>query len=118
MIPTNNDIYTLTLYKRVENSAYEYEKAPICRFKGHPVDKKEVKNYRILKGVNGNDTSTFISCNNLPNKLDIGDRVVFMGAVYSVQSFGYFFNSSLILNADILSDEQIVTRCPKGINLQ
>lgn len=118
MIPTNNDVYTLELYKRVSNSAYEYENAPKCRFKGHPASKVEKKSYRITKGVNGDDTSTFVSCTNLPSDVDIGDRVKFMGKEYSVQSIGYLYELANIYNADLLSEEQIIARCPKGLNLQ
>lgn len=118
MIPTNNEIYTLELTKRDPNSPYLWESAPCCRFKGRPASQVEKKNYRIQKGVNGNTDSTFVYATNLPKEVDVGDQVKFMGKLWNVQSIGYYFNEARLVNADLLSEEQIVERCPKGLNLQ
>lgn len=118
MIPTNDERYTLELKKRIPNSNYEWEKAPTCTFKGRLANDIERKNYRIQKGVNGNTDSAFVYCSNLPKNVDVGDKIKFMGKVWSVQSIGYYFNSARFVNPGILSEEQLAERCPKGLNLQ
>lgn len=118
MIPTNNEIYTLELTKRKKNSSFEWEDAPLLRFKGRPANQVEKKNYRIQKGVNGGSDSVFVFATNLPTEVDINDQIKFMGKIWTVQSIGYYFNEARLVNADLLSEEQIVERCPKGINLQ
>lgn len=118
MIPTNNEHYELTLTKRNKNSPYTWEDAPKIRFKGRPASDVEKKNYRVQKGVNGNTDSTFVYATNLPEEVDIGDTVVFLGKEWVVLSVGYYFNASLFVNPSCLSEEQIVERCPKGLNLQ
>ena len=118
MIPTNNEKYTLELTKRVRNSAYEWETTPCAIFKGRPANQVEKKLYRVQKGVNGNTDSTFVYASNLPEEVDIGDQVKFMGKLWNVQSVGYYFDAGLFVNPDVLSEEQIVERCPKGLNLQ
>ena len=118
MIPTNNEIYTLELIKRIKNSAYEWETAPTCAFKGRPANQVEKKNYRVQKGVNGNSDSTFIFATNLPEEVDVGDQIKFMGKIWSIQSIGYYFDAARLINADLLDEEQIIQRCPKGINIQ
>lgn len=118
MIPTNNEHYTLELIKRIKNSAYEWESAPAIIFKGRPANQIEKKNYRIQKGVNGNTDSTYVYATNLPEEVDVGDQVNFMGKTWTVQSIGYYFDSSRLINSSCLSEKQIVERCPKGLNLQ
>lgn len=118
MIPTNNETYELEVIKRVKNSAYEYEEAPTIRFKGRPANTMEKRNYRILKGVNGNSDSQFIFATNLPEIVDIGDQIKFLGKIWSVQSVGYYFDANRIANAGAFNEEQIVARSPKGINIQ
>lgn len=118
MIPSCDERYTLELKKRDKNSPYEWEKAPSCIFKGRLANDVEKKNYRIQKGVNGNSDSAFVYCSNLPKAIDVGDKVKFMGKIWCVQSVGYYFNAARFINPGILSEEQLVERCPKGLNLQ
>lgn len=118
MIPTNNEHYELELTKRKLNSAYEWEDAPSCIFKGRPANQIEKKNYRVQKGVNGNTDSTYIYATNLPSEVNPGDQIKFMGKVWTVQSVGYYFDAARFVNPSILSEEQIVEQSPKGINIQ
>ena len=118
MIPVNDEKYELEAYKRKKNSAYEYEDRPFIVFKGRPANQMEVKRYRIQKGVNGNTDSTFVKATNLPSEVSVGDKVKFLGKIWSVMSIGYFFDEARFVNPACLSEEQIVERCPKGLNLQ
>lgn len=118
MIPTNDERYQLELTKRLLNSPYEWEPAPSCVFKGRIANDIEKKNYRIQKGVNGNSDSTFVYCSNLPVNVNIGDKIKFMGKYWTVQSVGYYYNASRFVNPGVLSEEQLLERCPKGLNLQ
>lgn len=118
MIPVNNEKYVLELYKRKPNSPYEYEDKPSITFKGRPASQVEIKVYRIQKGVNGNTDSTYIYATNLPAEIKPKDKIKFMGKMWTVNSTGYYFNEANIMNAGIMSEEQIIHRCPKGLNLQ
>ena len=118
MLPVNNERFKLELYKRKANSKYEWEEEPSCCFKGRPANQIELKSYRIQKGVNGNTDSTFVYSTNLPSEVKPGDRVSFLGKFWTVNSIGYYYESSRIINPSILSEEQIIERCPKGLNLQ
>lgn len=118
MIPTNNEKYELKLIKRKENSAYEYEKAPCCTFKGRPANQIEKKNFRIIKGVNGGTDSTFVYATNLPEVVNVNDQVIFLDKVWTIMSVGYYFDAALFVNPSCLNEEQIIKRCPKGINIQ
>ena len=118
MIPTNDERYELVLYKRVKNSPYEIETAPKVYFKGRPANQVEVKNYRIQKGVNGNSDSVFVKATNLPEDVSVGDQILFLGKIWTVASVGYYFDGGLFINPSVLSEEQLIERCPKGLNLQ
>lgn len=118
MIPTNDETYIIKLYKRIPNSAYEYERTPSATFRGRPMNQVEQKEFRIQKGVNGGSDSCYIKVSNLPNIVKDGDKVEFMGKIWTVKSVGYIFDQARIVNASCLSEEQLVARCPKGINVQ
>lgn len=118
MIVTNNERFTLTLYKRVLNSPYEWEKQPTITFKGRPASQKEIKQYRIQQGANGNSDSIFVTASNLPKNIAPNDKVVFMGKEWTVMSTGYYFDEARFVNAGLFSNEYIESRCPKGLNLQ
>ena len=118
MIPARGESYEFKVYKRKPNSSYEWEDAPCCTFKGRPASQTEVKTYRIQKGVHSNTDSTFILATNLPEEVKPEDKVVFLGKEWQVKNIGYYFESALIVNANILSEEQIIQRCPKGVALQ
>ena len=118
MIPTNDETFVFEVYKRKENSPYEYEDFPAFTFKGRPASNIEKKKYRVQKGVNGNTDSTFIFSSNLFEDIEPGDRVYYLGKIWEVQSTGYYYDSAYITNGQIMSDEYIMSRCPKGVNLQ
>ena len=117
-IPTNDEKFTLELYKRKENSPYEYEDKPAITFKGRPASQLEIKKYRVQKGVNGNTDSIFVKCSNLPLDVTVNDKIKFIGKIWSVASVGYYFDDARFVNANCLNEEQIIARCPKGLNLQ
>lgn len=119
MIPANDETFVLVVYKRKENSSYEYEDTPYYTFKGRPANNFETKKYRIQKGVNGNTDSIFVFSSNLNiDNLNPGDRVNYFGKIWEVQSVGYYFESSYVVNGQLFSDEYIARHCPKGVNLQ
>lgn len=118
MIPTNDEKYELKLYKRLKNSDYQWESSPSVIFKGRPASQIEVKKYRVQKGVNGNTDSVFIKATNLPSDVSVGDKVEYLGKIWSVQSIGYYFEEGRFVNPSIFDEERIISRCPKGINLQ
>lgn len=118
MIPTNNEHYDLELIKRKPNSPYLYEDAPTCAFKGRPANQAEKRVFRIQKGVNGNTDSVFVYSTNMPENIEIKDKIIFMGKEWIVNSIGYYFEAAHIVNPGCLSEEQIIARCPKGLNLQ
>lgn len=118
MIPTNDENYEVELYKRNPNSPYTYQTTPDLTFKARPASQMEKKVYRIIKGVNGGSDSTFLVSSNLPKEVADGDRVRFLGKIWTVQSTGYYFDQARIINASCLSENQIINRCPKGLNIQ
>lgn len=118
MIVVNNETYRYKVFKRKENSPYEWQDAPITTFKGRPASQFEKKQYRIQQGVNGATDSVFVISSNLPKELQIKDKVVFQGKEWTVASIGYYYDEAKFVNAGLFSDEYIAARCPKGINLQ
>lgn len=115
MLVVRGETYLATVYKRVKNSPYEYESEPFCTFKCRPANSREKKTYRLLQGVNTNNDSVFLITSNLPEGVDQKDRVVFLGDTKTCESVGYYFDSNQIVNAKIMSDQYILSRCPKGI---
>ena len=112
------ETYDLVLYKRLRgNSPYEYSKEPKETFKGRPANRFETKIYRIIKGVNGSNNSITIYCSNLPDEVEVDDRVMFMGKIMLVKNIGYFYNDNNIQNASVFNNEYLAMRCPKGITL-
>lgn len=118
MIPARGENYRMELFKRKPNSAYEWEDAPAAVFYGRPASKIEKRKYRIQKGVAGSTDSTYVLCTNLPKEIVDGDKIIFLGKEWQVESVGYFFDENLIVNPRIMSEEYIAERCPKGMTLQ
>ena len=118
MLVSRGETYKFQVKKRLEDSAYKWEDAVSFEFYGRPANQMEKKEFRIQKGVNGNTDSIFILSSNLPEELKPEDKIIFLGKEWTVKSIGYYFDSSLIVNANILSEEQIIARCPKGVNIQ
>lgn len=117
MIPTNNEKYILEVTSREKDSAYKYDDAPSITFYGRPANNAEEKSYRILKGVHGQQRSLYIYATNLPEELKPGDMVKFQGTERMVETIGYYYSNSLVVNPSLMSDEYIIERCPKGITL-
>ena len=117
MIVSNNETYVLEYYKHIKNSAYEYEQTPTCYFFGRPANRLEIKNYRVQQGVQANSDSVFIVASNLPAEVKANDRIVYLGKVWTVESVGYYFDASYIVNAKTLSNEYVLKRLPKGLTL-
>ena len=112
-----NEKYKFKLYKRVENSPYEWNVNPIRLFKGRPASNMERKQYRIQKGVDGGTDSIFIICSNLPKEVAIGDRIVFLGKEWMVNSIGYYFDEAKFVNPGLMNDNYVANKCPKGMNI-
>lgn len=119
MIVANDETYVLEVFKRKENTPYEYEDYPYLVFKGRPANNFEKKKYRLQKGVNSNTDSVFIFSSNLNiNDLNPGDRITYLGKVWEVQSVGFYFDSSYVVNGAIFDENYLASRCPKGVALQ
>ena len=112
-----NERYSFSLYPRVENSPYVWESVPSLTFRGRPAGQIEKKQYRIQQGVNGGTDSVFIICSNLPKEVKVGDRIVYLGKEWVVNSVGYYFDEARFINPAIMSDQYIMSKCPKGINI-
>lgn len=114
---SNNETYDLLLAPRKENSSYEYSDKDYIRFKGRPAGQREIKQFRLQKGVNASAESVYIVSSSLPEEIKIGDKIKFLGKVMLVQSIGYYFEENRILNAGLYDEEYIIAKCPKGITL-
>lgn len=118
MITTRGESHRLQVFRRKQNSPYEWEETPVFEFFGRPASPKEKKNYRIQQGVQGNAESQYIVCSNLPYDLQVKDRIIFNGDEYTVESTGYYYDDTRIVNNHIMTPDYIIKRCPKGITLQ
>lgn len=114
---TNNEQYEFTVIPRVNNSEYQYDKNKKFTFKGRPANTQEKKTYRIQKGVNGNADTVYIFATNLPEQVKPGDKVKFLGQTQTVESVGYYYDMTGIINPGIYNEEYVIARCPKGIAL-
>lgn len=119
MIPTNGENLPIKLYKLKENSPYEYEKEPSTVFYGRPANAIEKNTYRIQKGVNSSSDGILVFCTNCPyDKIKDGDKVEFMGKVWTIASVGYYVQDTRLINSRHMNNEYILKRSPKGIRLQ
>ena len=112
-----NERFGLQLIKREKNSPYEWGSQVVIKFKGRPASNVEKKQYRIQKGVNGNTDSVFIICSNLPKEVDVGDKIIYLGKEWMVNSCGYYVDNSKIITPTLFNDDYIAKKCPKGINI-
>jgi len=117
MIPTNNEKFLIQVFSRKKNSAYNYDDSPTIEFYGRPANNAEKKTYRILKGVHGQQETLYLYVTNLPEDLKPGDMIRFQGTDKIVETIGYYYNNSLIVNPSVMSDEYVIARCPKGITV-
>lgn len=119
MIPSNAETYVFKVYKRKPNSPYEYEDSPKITFRGRPATNIEQKEYRIQKGVNGSTDSVFVFATNLPtDEITDGDRIEYLGKIWTITSVGYYIVDTRYVNAGIMNPKKIIERCPKGVTLQ
>jgi len=118
MIPSVGETFVLALYKRLENSAYEYESKPSLRFHGRMANNLEKRSYNLLSGVNSTEDSIMIYSSRLPSQVKDGDKVLFMGKMWTVESVGYYFLYNTLINASALPVEQIEKNAPKGLVLR
>lgn len=117
MITVRGETYTFERIARKENSPYEWEEIVDVVFRGRPANTMEINNYRIQSGLEGNNETIYIISSNLPESIKIGDKINFMGKVWTVRSVGYYFDSNRLINAKIMSDKYIQDHSPKGISL-
>lgn len=117
MITTRGESFILKRYPRKENSSFEWSDMPDVEFFGRPASPNEIKNYRIQEGVHGSSESVYIVASNLPKEIKVKDMIIFNGDEWTVESIGYFFDSTRIVNNHIMSEKYIISRCPKGITL-
>ena len=114
----SQETFILKLYKRkAGNTSYEYDTEHPIIFRGEPTTDFELKSFRITKGVNGTANGVNLKCSNLPNVIDIEDRVEYLGVSMLVKNIGYFYTDERIVNKGIFSDDYIKNRCPKGITI-
>lgn len=118
MIVVRGETYTLKRIARKDNSPYEWEEYVDLEFRGRPANQMEVRNYRIQSALEGNTDSVFVIASNLPNGLKIGDKIEFMGKIWTIGSIGYYFDSNRVVNAGIMSDKYIADHSPKGLSLR
>lgn len=112
------ETYELQLFKIKPNSNFEYEDSPTIIFKGRPATNIEKKQFRITKGVMGNNMGVSIFCSNLPKEVEPNDRISFLGKSYVVTNTGYYLSNAGINNARIFSEQYIKERSPKGLTLE
>jgi len=101
----------------VDNTLIGETHNPEIIFRGSPAGNKDKKSFRLTKGVAGSDNSIMVKCSNLPDNIDIDDRVFFMGEWYSVKGIGYYYEQSKFVNGGIFDEKYIQDRCEKGLNL-
>lgn len=118
MISRQGETYNLSIYKRKENSDYEWETTPYATIKCRTANNMEKKLFRVQQGVNSSEDSVFIFATNLPKDIQVKDKALFLGKEWTIASIGYYFDNSRLINASIMSDDYIISRCPKGLSLQ
>ena len=114
---TNNETYDFCVIPVKKNSAYENDKDSTFTFKGRPANTQEKKKYRLQQGVNISNNSVYIFATNLPNEIKPGDRIKYLGQMQVVESVGYYYDLSFVVNANLFNDEYIIAQCPKGLTL-
>lgn len=115
---SSGETWEFAFYKRIPNTPYIDENHPTGTFKGRPAGTLEKRKYHVQTGVNGGTDSVYIVATNLPVDIKDGDKVKFMGKIWMVASVGYYYDQSKIINASIMSEQSLIERCPKGLQLQ
>ena len=115
---SSGETWLLTLYKRKKNSQYEYEDTPLLTFYGRPTKAYEQTLYTVQTGVTNGADDTYVFSSNLPVEVSVGDRVLFLGKMWSVGSTGVYLEEGRYVNASVLDPDFILKNCPKGITLK
>ena len=111
---SRGETYVLKLYKRIKNSSYEYEDVPSATFHGRPA--KPLVSYVRVLALRQLRTSVLSS--NMPEDISDGDRIEFLGKLWSVTSVGVYFEQGRFVNAGIMDSDKLMAKCPKGITLK
>jgi len=118
MMVSRGETFLLELFKRKKNSDYEYEDAPCAWFKGRPAQALEKNSYAIQRGItNGND-EMYVFATNIPVEVSVGDRIRFLGKMWSVSSVGVYIEEARYVNAEIMDAGKLLASCPKGLTLK
>lgn len=115
---SRGEVYTLVLYKRKKNTSYEYEDVPKLTFKGRIAKPIERNFYDIQSGVTGNSDEVYIFSSNLPNEVEVGDRVYHLGKFWTVSSVGVYLEQTRCVNASVFDPKKLIEMSPKGITLK
>ena len=107
--------YIAKLFKRIENSV-EFETNHID-FKCKPIGSKEKGNTQIISGTLTQTRGLTIYSQYIPSEIKSGDKVVFMGKEYLVESVSYSLDDIRIFGSQTLSPEKIIEDVPKIIRL-
>ena len=110
--------YVGELYKRVPNSPFDYEEKPLLSFKCKIASNKEKTQFQMLSGILGNESRLQILSTRLPSEIEVNDRILILGKYYVVESVGYYLTDNALVNPNLMSNEYIMARCPKGISLK
>ena len=79
---------------------------------------RTLNSYTFSRGiVNGSD-DTYIFSSNMPEDISDGDRIEFLGKLWSVTSVGVYFDQGRFVNAGIMDSDKLMAKCPKGITLK
>lgn len=117
MITARGENYEALVYKRKPNSAYEYEDKPSLVFMCRPASSIEKKKYRIIKGVNASTTSTYLFASNLPDVISDGDKIFFVGKMWTIESVGCYIQDAIVMNGKVMANQYILDRSPKGLTI-
>ena len=108
----------IEVFRHKENDEYNYEDKPYCIFYAKAASPQQKRDYRIQKGVVGNNDSIYLIATRLPAEINPTDRIVYLGKIWTVTSVGYYVNKSGVVNRRIFNPEYIIKRSPKGITLE
>lgn len=115
---SRGETYVLKLYKRIKNSSYEYEDVPSATFHGRPAKPLEKNSYTFSRGIVNSSDDTYVFSSNMPEDISDGDRIEFLGKLWSVTSVGVYFEQGRFVNAGIMDSDKLMAKCPKGITLK
>ena len=118
MMVSRGETFLLELFRRKKNSDYEYEDAPSAWFKGRPAKALEKDTYAIQRGVMNGKDDMYVFATNLPTDVSVGDRIRFLGKMWSVSSVGIYIEEARYVNAGIMDANKLLEACPKGLTLK